>query len=209
MIEDHFDRARYPQVFDSLLAIHRAQCRSLDLLQGAVSPYEVDVLGISVEKGGTSVLADGYLVGGTLTRAQAEYFFGWGVFVQFVDDLQDVEVDRKDGLSTVFSVTAGRWPLDAVANRAFHYGRRVVERLDCFDTPGAGPMKQMMRDSAFRLLIESAGGARQHFTRPYVQEMEDHSPFRFSFLAQRRGLLAGTSAPLVSLVEAYARVDEM
>lgn len=209
MIEGHFERAHYPQVYDSLLAIHRAQCRSIELLQGNASPYEVDVLGISLEKGGTSVLADGYLVAGSLTQAQAEYVFGWGAFVQFVDDLQDVEEDGRDGLATVFSVTAGRWLLDAITNRTFHFGRRVVERLACFDAPGAEPMKQVMRESAFRLLIESAGGAGRFFSKPYVQEMEAHSPFRFSFLSQRRGMLAGQSAPLVSLVEAYARVDGM
>jgi hypothetical protein len=208
IIEGHFERARYPQVYDSLLAIHRAQCRSIELLQPNTSPYEVDVLGISVEKGGASVLADGYLVAGALTRAQAEYMFGWGAFVQLVDDLQDVEQDGRDGLATVFSVTAGRWLLDAITNRTFHFGRRVVDRLACFDAPGAEPMKQMMRESAFRLLIESAGSAARFYSKPYIQDLEAHSPFRFSFLGQRRGLWAAQSAPLMSLVEAYARVDE-
>jgi hypothetical protein len=207
MIEGHFERARCPQVYDSLLAIYRAQCRSIDLLQGNVSPYAVDVLGISVEKGGASVLADGYLVAAVLTRAQAEYIFGWGAFVQLVDDLQDVEQDGRDGLATVFSVTAGRWLLDTITNRTFHFGRQVVDRLACFDAPGAEPMKQMMRDTALGLLIESAGSAPRFFSKPYIQELEAHSPFRFSFLGHRRGLFAAQSAPLMSLVEAYARVD--
>ena len=207
MIEAHFERARYPQVYDSLLAIHRAQCRSIELLQRNVSPYELDVLGISVEKGGTSVLADGYLVAGTLTRAQAEYIFGWGAFVQFMDDVQDVEADGRDGLATVFSVTAGRWLLDAITNRTFHFGRRVVELLACFDAPGAEPMRQMMRDTVFRMLVEAVGRAGQLYSKPYVQELEAHSPFRFSFLNQRRGMLAGQSAPFMALLEAYARVD--
>jgi hypothetical protein len=209
MTESHFDRARYPQVYDSLLAIHRAQCRSIELLQGNVSPYQVDVLGISVEKGGTSVLADGYLVAGALTRAQAEYFFGWGTFVQLVDDLQDVEEDGRAGLASVFSVTAGRWLLDSITNRTFQFGRQVVDRLACFDAPGAEPVKQMMRDTAFRLLIEAAGSAARFFSKPYVQELEAHSPFRFSFLGQRRDSWSAQSAPLMALVEAYARVDEM
>jgi len=207
MIEGHFERARYPQVYDSLQAIHRAQCRSIELLQRNASPYEVDVLGISVEKGGTSVLADGYLVAGDLTRAQAEYVFGWGAFVQFMDDVQDVEEDGRDGLATVFSVTAGRWLLDAITDRTFHFGRQVVERLACFDAPGAEPMRQMMRDTVFRMLIEAVGRAAQFYSKPYVQELEAHSPFRFSFLAQRRGMLAGQSTPFVSLLEAFARVD--
>ncbi len=207
MVEGHFARARFPQVYDSLLAIHRAQCRSIELLRGNTSPYELDVLGISLDKGGTSVLADGYLVAGTLTRAQAEYLFAWGAFVQFMDDLQDVVEDGRDGLATVFSVTAGRWPLDAITNRTFDFGRQVVDRLGCFDAPGAEPMKQMMRSTVFRMMVEAVGRAEQHFSRPYVREMEAHSPFRFSFLSERRGMIPGQSAPFVSLLEAYARVD--
>jgi hypothetical protein len=207
MVEGHLERGRYPQVYDSLLAIHQAQCRSIGLVQRNASPYELDVLGISLDKGGTSVLADGYLVAGTLTRAQAEYIFGWGAFVQFVDDLQDVEEDGHDGLATVFSVTAGRWPLDAITNRTFDFGRQVVERLACFDAPGAEPMKQMMRSTVFRMMVEAVGHAAQFYGKPYVQEMEAHSPFRFSFLSQRRGMLAGQSAPFMSLLEAFARAD--
>ena len=71
MIESQWDRARYPQVYESLLAIHAAQARSLGLVAPGASPYELDVLGISFEKGGTSVLADGYLVAGWLTPEQA------------------------------------------------------------------------------------------------------------------------------------------
>ena len=59
MIEGQYERSRYPQVLGSLMAIHHAQCKSIELLRRNASPYEVDVLGISLEKGGTSVLADG------------------------------------------------------------------------------------------------------------------------------------------------------
>ena len=52
MIEGQFDRVRYPGLFPSLHAIHRAQCRSVRLLRRDASPYEVDVLDISFEKGG-------------------------------------------------------------------------------------------------------------------------------------------------------------
>jgi hypothetical protein len=97
MIETQFARSDYPHVFESLLAIHRAQVKSLNLLRRDASPYEVDVLGISIEKGGLSVLVDGYLVAGALTDAQAEFMFGYGAFLQLEDDLQDLEQDRQDG----------------------------------------------------------------------------------------------------------------
>jgi hypothetical protein len=208
MIEDQFERSRFPQIFESLLAIHRAQIKSVYLLRRNASPYEVDVLGIGLEKGGTSVLADGYLVAGSLTEAQAAYMFGWGAFVQLGDDLQDIVPDVKDGLLTVFTQTAGGWPMDGVTDRAFHFGQAVVGGLDCFDAPSAEPVKELMRRSTFRLLIEAAGAASQFYTRDYVRKLEPHSPFRFSFLRERRKQMAGQSASIMGLVEAFARLDD-
>ncbi|NLG27821.1 MAG: hypothetical protein GX557_07900 [Chloroflexi bacterium] len=103
MIEGQYPRDACPAVYASLLAIQRAQERSVALLREPVSPYEVDVLGITLEKGGASVLADGYLVAGTLSPAQEELLFGWGAFLQLADDLQDVNSDAHDGLATVFA----------------------------------------------------------------------------------------------------------
>lgn len=91
MIETQFDRARFPDVFASLLAIHRAQERSVALLGGAAPLPARTIVEIGVEKGGTSVLADGYLVAGALTPAQAECIFGPGVFLQLRDDLDELE----------------------------------------------------------------------------------------------------------------------
>ena len=67
MIEGQYSRSDHPAVFESLLDIHHAQGRSLKLLRRAAAPGEVDVLGLSFAKGGTSVLADGYLVSNSLT----------------------------------------------------------------------------------------------------------------------------------------------
>ena len=203
-IDRQFERARHPLVFESLAAIHRAQVESLRLLRRDASPYEVDVLGISFEKGGTSVLADGCLVAGSLTAAQAEFMFGWGSFLQLVDDLQDVERDRRDGLATVFSQTAGRWLFDALTSRTFHFGARVLDRLSCFDGPGLEPLKDLMRRSARMLLVDAAGRADRFHTEGYVRALEPHSPFRFSALRRSRERLASQRASWSRTVEAFA-----
>ncbi|HUV90777.1 MAG TPA: class 1 isoprenoid biosynthesis enzyme, partial [Anaerolineae bacterium] len=206
MIEREFDRPRYPQAFESLLAIHRAQGESVRLLHRQASPYEVDVLGISLEKGGASVLADGYLVAGSLTQAQEEFLFGWGAFLQLVDDLQDVAGDRQGGLLTVFSQTATHWPLDGLTDRAFQFGARVLQRLDCFDAPGpdAAALKELMVRSASLLLVDAAGRAGRFHTRRYLRDLEAHSPFRFSFLNRSRQRLARQRVSLVRALEAFA-----
>ena len=206
-IEEQYDRSQYPQVFESLLAIHRAQERSVNLLRRDSPPYDVDVLGISLEKGGTSVLADGYLVAGDLTAAQAEFMFGWGAFLQFADDLQDVQWDHKDGLLTVFSQAATKWPLDSITNRTLQFGARVLERLDCFGAAGAEPLKELMRRSAVLLVATAAGRARAYHSKAYIQELEAHSPFRFSFLAKQSARMSRQRVSLMRLIEAFAVPD--
>jgi hypothetical protein len=204
MIEGQFDRAEYPQVFDSLLAIHRAQNRSVALLRGGASPYEVDVLGISLEKGGTSVLADGYLVAGSLTEAQAEFLFRFGAFLQLLDDLQDVEQDRQDGLMTIFSQTARRWPMDQVTNRTFHFGLRVSAGKDCFEAPDLEPLDELMDRTLPLLLVEAVGRAgRLYYSKPYLREIERFSPFRFSTLRKVRKRLAREQVSLTRLLESF------
>jgi hypothetical protein len=58
--------------------------------------YEKDILAMSIEKGGSSVLADAYLINGTLTEKEATFFFGYGVLLQICDDLQDGKKDLQE-----------------------------------------------------------------------------------------------------------------
>jgi hypothetical protein len=70
MIEMQFNRMEYPQVYESLLAIHSSQSKSLWPMSSDIIIGRKDLLDISLEKGGTSVLSDGYLVAGFLTESQ-------------------------------------------------------------------------------------------------------------------------------------------
>ena len=208
MIEGQYERTHYPKVFESLLAIHRAQEKSLSLIHCNTSLGEAKVLGISFEKGGTSVLADAYLAAGSLTESQEEFMFGYGAFLQLVDDLQDVQQDSHDGLLSVFSHTAGHKALDILTNRTFQFGAKVLERLDCFDAPGIEPLKELMKMSAVMLIIDAAGRANGLYTNRYHRELETHSPFRFSFLRKRRKKLARRRVSLMRLIEAFAISDD-
>jgi hypothetical protein len=203
MIEDQFERPRYTQVFDSLQAIHLAQAKSLNLLHKGASPYELDVLGICFEKGGTSVLADGCLVAGSLTPAQSEFMFFYGTFTQLMDDLEDVQQDLDNGLETVFSQTARHWPLDAVTNRTFHFANRLLQTLDGFAAPGTQLFTDLLRRSFNPLLIAAAGSSSRLYTRAYLRQIESHLPVRFAFLLDQRRRLQTRRFSAISLVEAF------
>ena len=186
MIEGQFDRRLYPQVYASLMAIFRAQIKSLQLQLPHASPYEVDVLGLTFEKGGTSVLADGYLVAGSLTPFQREFSFYYGAFTQLMDDLEDVEQDRRDGILTVFSQTAGHWPLDALTSRAIVFGNGLLDAMGQFQAPGLELLEEVMRKCITPLMIDSAARVGHLYSRSYMQELEQHAPYRFAQLKQIR-----------------------
>ena len=193
-IESQYHRARHPDVYRSLLAIQSAQEESVGLRrETGLLPDQV-VHGI-FEKGGASVLADGYLAAGLLTRAQENFAFGWGILLQLADDLQDVAEDLASGTATIFNT--GKEPLDALTNRVFEFGERVLAGLNAFQPPGrtavnVAALKQLIQQSAATLLITAAGAAHELYTRAYIEELERHSPFRFGFVREHRPYFYGS-----------------
>ncbi len=201
LIEGQFARERYPRVYGALLAIHRAQCRSLTLHSRGASPYEVDVLGISCEKGGASVLADAYLVHGDLDDAQAAFAFGLGVYLQLADDLQDVSADRRDGILTIFSQTAGRWPLDRLVNRLLAYSDRLLASGGLLAGPERAALRELLQRSSRFLIVGAAAREPRWFVRDYVRWLELHSPARFAVLRRWRRRVARQYRALMRAVE--------
>jgi hypothetical protein len=199
MIEGQYSRSRYPAVFESLLEIHRAQGQSLNLLHRSVISGEVDVLGLSFYKGGTSVLADGYLVSDSLNDTQAQYTYGHGIFAQLLDDMEDAEQDRQAGRLTIYSQSAGQLPLDTLANRTFNFGRKVLSQLDCFKIEES--VRELIRRGADLLLLDAIGSMDGYFSRSYLHELEAYSPFRFSFLKEQRADFLKRHGSLGKLME--------
>jgi hypothetical protein len=201
MVENQFERSSYPQVYDSLLAIHAAQARSLRLLSSGSSPYEVDVLRISIEKGGTSVLADGYLVAGKLSEDQASFMYKYGAFTQLMDDLEDVDADRKAGSMTIFSQTAGHYPLDAITNRLFHLEKRVFELVDVFPDPQVRTLQALIGRMIPPLLYFSASRFSTYFSSGYLKQLEAHMPLRSSFMRSQEKKMDRSHKALLHFIE--------
>lgn len=202
MIEAQYPRRRFPQVWESLLAIHAAQARSLRLVAPGASPYELDVLGITFEKGGTSVLADGYLVAGDLSSAAAAFCFGYGCFTQLMDDLEDVETDREAGQQTIFTQTLPHWKLDSITNRMVHFGRSLTGLMSAFDSPASATLRELIERSLDPVLIDIMGRAGAHYSRETLQRIEQHMPFRFAAVKKQRRKLERRQLPLAKLIDA-------
>ncbi len=182
MIEQEYDRERYPRLFLSLLAIHEAQEKSIQLLGERAYPFNTDILGIALEKGGASVLADGFLVSGEMDNNAAEFLFQYGAFLQLVDDLQDLETDRQTGLATIFSCTPDPDCITLLINRTFHFGRKVLRGMRVFDLDSIMPLKELILKSGDWLLLDAAGRSQKFVHKPYLRKLQPYFPFRYDRL---------------------------
>ncbi|MDD1750071.1 MAG: class 1 isoprenoid biosynthesis enzyme, partial [Methanothrix sp.] len=151
LVEEEYPRAMYPGVYASLLAIHRAQQDSLRQRAEA----DPDILSLSVRKGGSSVLADGYLVKGTLSSLEQEFCFGYGVFLQLIDDLQDVEEDIAQGSQTFFTRAADEGALDSITMQLTAYVHRILRSVSSAAGTRIGGLTDLILQGSNGLILES------------------------------------------------------
>lgn len=126
LIDSEYPPVAFPDVHESLLAIHKAQ--ELSLIQQKIgnTPYTADLLGISFNKGGTSVIADAYLAKGDLTDSEQQFAYDFGALLQLCDDLQDIETDAKIGHMTIFSQQYRKNQLDPLVNKMLHFSDSLL-----------------------------------------------------------------------------------
>ena len=208
MIEEQYPRPRFPRVYESLLAIHQGQQRSLMQLsqsRGSACPLRRDeVLRISCAKGGSSVIADACLVEPRLTEEESRFAFAWGVLLQLGDDLQDLGEDLERGSWTLFTRAAAEGqPLDSLVTQLLNFGEFVAERMNKLEE-GSAALKDLMRMSWRLLVLMAVADAPAYFSPGFLAALEPHSPFRFSFLRARKKKLAAKKALYPSLYEAFA-----
>lgn len=208
LIEGQYARDRFPQVYDCLLAIHRAQEDSITQLTGSDVPPDADVLRVSCAKGGSSVLADACLAHGWLSQAESCFSFEWGVLLQLGDDLQDVREDMLRGSVTLFSRAAAQGtPLDGLATRLLRFSDAVSTQMDAL--PGGSPMlKNLLRMSWRSLIVGAVADSHEFFTPAFLKETECSSPFRFAFLRARRKRLANRQGLFATLFDAFLEAPD-
>ncbi len=207
LIEGQYPREFYPQVFDCLLAIHRGQEESLRQLRGGCSGEEL--LRLSCTKGGTSVLADACLAQPDLNQAESRFGFAWGVLLQLGDDLQDIEEDVRRGSATLFSTAVRRGEcLDGLAIQLLQFADRVGAQMETLPR-GDAMLKDLLRMSWRSLILMAVAESHGYFSRGFLREAEEWSPFRFGFLRERRVRLSGRRGLYGTLFELFLAGDDV
>jgi hypothetical protein len=212
MIEEQYPRQRCPQVYESLLAIHRAQGQSLAQLNhgGLIdrSREADEVLRISCAKGGSSVLADACLAQPWLTPEECQFSFEWGVLLQLGDDLQDVREDLERGSLTLFTRAAAQGePLDSLVAQLLHFSQHVASRMDKLEN-GTSVLKDLLRMSWRTLIVMAVAENHTFFSSAFLAELEPCSNFRFGFLRSRNQKLAGRQALYAILFDAFLEAGD-
>jgi hypothetical protein len=182
-IEAELPRRDFPAVYESLLAIHGGQVLSLRQ-QDDPTLTDAELLSISSQKGGSSVLADLYLVAGRASAEEERFAFGYGVFLQLLDDLQDVSGDLAAGHQTLFTRAAGRGALDEVTARLARFIDRILDAMEPFGGPGIADRKDLVRRNCRTLLVAAVAEQPRRFSRRFRRELAGQWPF--SFRAMRR-----------------------
>lgn len=204
MIENQYPRDIFPEVFKSLLGIHDAQTNSLKLIEYPDQLSEMETLKICMAKGGASVLADGFLIAGKLTKAQQYFLFGFGAYLQLLDDIEDVAEDFRAGLMTAFSKDAFHSPLDKKLNKTFWFGEEVMKSLDYFEGKQPDLFKSLMRRSIDLFIAEAVAQNPVAYSEQYVSEFENFSPFHFSYIRKRKDQFMPYNGFLLTAIEEIA-----
>jgi hypothetical protein len=188
-VEGRFSRDEHPGVFRSMLTIYNAQIKSLLQQRRAHPSPDGDIVAISLEKGGTSVLADGYLVAGDLDPRWEDFCFGFGTFLQLADDLQDVEEDGRRGHRTVFSQGLEHGDLDPLLFKFLRFMAAVLEKTADVSESGSAPLRRVIHRSCSLMAMEAAGRHKGLFSGKCRRLCQKAFPVRFSYLRKLRGTL--------------------
>jgi hypothetical protein len=208
LIEGQYPRDRFPQVFDCLLAIHRAQEDSVAQLANGEACAGSGVLRISCAKGGSSVLADACLARGSLNAQESRVSFAWGVLLQLGDDLQDVREDLRRGSVTLFSrAAAAGAPLDDLATQLLSFSECVSAHMDRLPS-GSTMLKDLLRMSWRSLIVGAVADSHEFFTPQFLEQTQRSSPFRFEFLRARRRRLAKREGLFATLFDAFLEAPQ-
>jgi hypothetical protein len=176
LIEIDWQREKYPKVYEALLSILDGQNFSLNQ-QDLEGIFSHDILGISVYKGGTSVLADAYLVSGNLTASQEKYAFYYGVILQLADDLQDIKEDLKNRHFTIMNLQHQYGPLDSIFNKYMNFIDYFLQDIYAKETKEQKALCELTKESIHLLVFAAILKHKKSVSRPLYQQVKKANHF--------------------------------
>lgn len=178
-IESQYSRDTYPEVYESLRLIQEAQTESMRQDGDEILTYDT-ILPISFFKGGTSVLADAFLVKGNLTMNEMHFAYTYGTFLQLLDDLQDAKVDKKDNHQTLFNINRNNELIDNEVKRLILYIFKANSANES-DTKTMTLMKEVISSCTLIMIMDAVGRNSENVSSELYKELESYSKVRLMY----------------------------
>ena len=180
LIEKDFHREEYRELYLALQYINLGQIESVkqQYSPGNIFPIgREELLDISLLKGGSSVLVDGYLVRGRLTHEEIDFSLGYGFMLQLGDDLQDVEEDYSNSHITLMTSDISKGSLDLMATKLINFTVSLIQNLSCADKGEEIGLKEMIKINCIMLVLFSVVKAKGYFSSEYINSLKVHLPY--------------------------------
>jgi hypothetical protein len=178
-IHSTFQPERYPEVCESIMLIQSAQIKSMKQCDKEKLTKE-NLLEISFYKGGTSVLADAFLVKASLSYEEMLFSYQYGAFLQLLDDLQDKDEDAEQGNQTLFSRLESHEKADGEIRQLIAYIYSVNSK-SALDSRHASLLKDVISQCTLLMIMEAVGRHPGIISTAFYKELEACSKVRLSF----------------------------
>lgn len=137
-----------------------------------------EILDISVNKGGLSVLIDRYFVQKEMTEDDLTFYLSFGLFLQLADDLQDIAEDYEQGSQTLFTADLRSEPEEQLVNKLLHFLHRIMDQYPSDNEQ----FKQFLLSNCYQLIYSSIAGSKEFFSQEYLDQLEKYLPVTFPYL---------------------------
>lgn len=172
MIEAYYPRHQYPDVYHALLSIQKGQMNSL--LQYDVKD-DSTLLDISIAKGGASVLADGYLIRGTMNQQEMEFCTHFGFLLQVADDIQDLDEDLHNQYGTLLTTTKSKYERTILCETYFSYVHEVIQHI-CPNTDAS--LKDFVETNCRLLIYFSLMQYSTYYSKIFLHHVKKRIPLQ-------------------------------
>lgn len=180
MILEPYEGSAKKKIAGTLLELLEAQNNSIR--QQKTDITEEQILEISMWKGSTSVLADYLFATTKWTEYEENFYLKFGFILQLVDDLQDIDEDRKSGSRTLMTEAEKQQKLEQCTNRLLWFTWNVIREFN--------PINSLLKGFVLKYCVEislmTAAVNQQFFSEKYLKALEPYLPFSNDFLKKMK-----------------------
>lgn len=136
------------------------------------------ILETSIWKGSTSVVADYLFSTPHWTQEEETFYRKFGFLLQMIDDLQDIEEDKRSGNRTLMAECRELPVREKYVNRLLWYSWRVITEFE----PVNPRLKEFILKNCVAIILDAVCVNAQFFSKAYLETLKPYLLFSAEFL---------------------------